>query len=496
MSGSHPGGPGLPEPAPVDRLTALCTVHGPRLPEPAATAVAAVAARLAEPGLRIAVGGRLNAGKSTLVNALLGQSLAPTGATECTRLVTWYRSGPQNRVLVRRRDGSAHYVPGAAGGGVPEDPAELGTDPRDIAELVVEAPNEALERSYRLGDTPGMDSLSGLDDLAMTALDQSDALLYVMPHPGDGDAEALESLRRQSGRGVTAARVLGVLSRIDELGRGTGDPWPQAERLRDTYAHRLTGLVADVVPVAGLLAQATRCERFTDHDTGSVDLLDGLPASRLEEALSSADAFLSWSDGPLGGEDRQRLLSLLGRYGIQEAVRLRAGRNTRGLLAGLRDLSGFDALEARIQGEFVARADRLRAATALRSLTSVARSLPRGGPADSLRSGLAVVRRHPVLRQAALSAALADLASGRLALTGDRVEALTSLARGGSAAECLGLPAGAPDTAKAARAAAEAAAWRVGETSPRRVVRAHARAARELCEALYFSIPEHAEPGP
>nr|MDT0523101.1 ATP-binding cassette domain-containing protein [Streptomyces sp. DSM 41633] len=51
------------------------------------------------------------------------------------------------------------------------------------------------------------------------------------------------------------ARALGVLSRIDELGRGTGDPGPQADRLCTTYARRLTGLVADVVPIAGLLAQ-------------------------------------------------------------------------------------------------------------------------------------------------------------------------------------------------------------------------------------------------
>jgi hypothetical protein len=57
--------------------------------------------RLSESALRIAVGGRLKAGKSTLVNALLGQRLAATAVTECTLIVVWSRYAPQNRVEVR-----------------------------------------------------------------------------------------------------------------------------------------------------------------------------------------------------------------------------------------------------------------------------------------------------------------------------------------------------------------------------------------------------------
>ena len=56
----------------------------------------------------MAVGGRLNAGKSTLVNALLGESLAATDATECTRLVTWFRYGPVKLIRLRFTDGSQH----------------------------------------------------------------------------------------------------------------------------------------------------------------------------------------------------------------------------------------------------------------------------------------------------------------------------------------------------------------------------------------------------
>jgi tRNA U34 5-carboxymethylaminomethyl modifying GTPase MnmE/TrmE len=52
--------------------------------------------RLNQP-IRIALAGTLKAGKSTLVNALVGEDIAPTDATEATRIVTWFRHGPPRR---------------------------------------------------------------------------------------------------------------------------------------------------------------------------------------------------------------------------------------------------------------------------------------------------------------------------------------------------------------------------------------------------------------
>jgi tRNA U38,U39,U40 pseudouridine synthase TruA len=51
-----------------------------------------IGARLNEP-IRIALAGTLKSGKSTLVNALVGECIAPTDATEATRIVTWIRHG-------------------------------------------------------------------------------------------------------------------------------------------------------------------------------------------------------------------------------------------------------------------------------------------------------------------------------------------------------------------------------------------------------------------
>ncbi|MCW1957336.1 MAG: dynamin family protein, partial [Mycobacterium sp.] len=51
-----------------------------------------ISVRLNQP-IRIALAGTLKSGKSTLVNALVGECIAPTDATEATRIVTWYRHG-------------------------------------------------------------------------------------------------------------------------------------------------------------------------------------------------------------------------------------------------------------------------------------------------------------------------------------------------------------------------------------------------------------------
>ena len=60
--------------------------------------------RLDEP-MRVAIAGRVKAGKSTLLNALVGEELAPTDAGECTRIVTWYRDGPTYQVVVHPLEG-------------------------------------------------------------------------------------------------------------------------------------------------------------------------------------------------------------------------------------------------------------------------------------------------------------------------------------------------------------------------------------------------------
>ena len=84
----------------------------------------AVLDRLDEP-LRVAIAGKVKAGKSTLLNALVGEELAPTDAGECTRIVTWYRDGITYRATLEPAAGRA--PPGAAS---PRDGGAIDDRPR------------------------------------------------------------------------------------------------------------------------------------------------------------------------------------------------------------------------------------------------------------------------------------------------------------------------------------------------------------------------------
>src|SRR5690625_7214517 len=55
--------------------------------------------------LRVALVGSVKAGKSTLLNGLLGERIAPTDARECTRIITCYHYGTTPAVTATMKSG-------------------------------------------------------------------------------------------------------------------------------------------------------------------------------------------------------------------------------------------------------------------------------------------------------------------------------------------------------------------------------------------------------
>src|SRR3954447_1344251 len=135
------------------RVAGLCQEGGPRLGGPTQAQVFDVRRRLSEP-LRIAIAGRLKAGKSTLVNALIGRRVAPTEVGECTRIVTQFRYGPADRVDVVRKDGSRISLPLDEAGMIPQ---RLGVPRSEIGYVDVALTSNHL-RDLMVVDTPGLAS--------------------------------------------------------------------------------------------------------------------------------------------------------------------------------------------------------------------------------------------------------------------------------------------------------------------------------------------------
>ena len=108
--------------------------------------------RLDEP-LRVAIAGKVKAGKSTLLNALVGEQVAPTDAGECTRVVTWYRDGTTPRIVLHPREGAPRPLPVRRQDGALT--IDLGSTSAEQCErLVVDWPAQRL-RAHDLDRHPG-----------------------------------------------------------------------------------------------------------------------------------------------------------------------------------------------------------------------------------------------------------------------------------------------------------------------------------------------------
>ncbi|AZG46340.1 dynamin family protein [Gordonia insulae] len=438
----------------------------------AVDAVDRCARRLDGP-IRIALAGSLKAGKSTLLNALVGQDIAPTDATECTRVVTWYRRGQTASVTAHVDDGSAAPIP------VTRTDGRLGFDfgaltADRVDHLDVEWPSRALQ-SRTIVDTPGTASLStGLSASTTRLLTPDDgesgvdAVVYLMRALTAADTSMLRRISSAIGGGSGPLGVIGVVSRADEIGAGRMDAMLSAQQVAGRFAAELarTGLCQAVVPVAGLLALGARTMREVEF-RALVDLA-ALPGPELEAAILTVDRFVRPDVLPhIEPATRIALANRFGVFGIRLAVTLvRFGVDTSVKLAAeLVARSGLDELIGIIDTQFAQRADQLKAHTALVALDHVlsATEAPAAGRVRaSVRHALADVHGFRELRL------LNVLRAGGLDLPADQVAELTRLigGRGVDPITRLDLDPGSSDPTIRSAAVEAAARWRARSGHP------------------------------
>ena len=344
------------------------------------------ARRLAEP-LRIAVAGMVKAGKSTLLNAIIGEEIAPTDTGECTRIVTWYRHGPTPCITLHPIDGVPRNLPLKRVDGRLAFVLD-GMRAEDVERLDVEWPSPALQ-AMTLIDTPGIASLSR-DVSARTlafltpedAASEADAVIYLMRHMHASDLRFLESFRDTRTARSGTVNAIAVLSRADEVGAGRIDSLISAGSIAERYSRdpNLRKLALAVVPVAGLLAQSARTLRQADFE--ALSMLAGLDRTARERMLLSADRFRR-STEPEGLTEAARtaLLERYGLFGIRLAsVLIRNGFTDATPLAHeLARRSGLDPLLDVLDRQFQARSEALKARTALAAVESLLASRPREG---------------------------------------------------------------------------------------------------------------------
>jgi hypothetical protein len=389
--------------------------------------------------LRVAIAGRVKAGKSTLLNALVGDSLAPTDAGECTRVVTWYQDGRSPRVVLHPVAGSPVSLPVVRRDGA----LSMDLGGAAVSRLVVDWPSQSL-RHTTLIDTPGIASLTAENSARavrfLTPDDETpteaDAVVYLMKHLHSADASFLESFRDQGVARAAAVNTVAVISRADEIAGGRVDAMISARSIAARYrsAPELHGLAQNVVAVAGLVAVAGRT--LTQAEFVALSALAAEPRETLESSLLSADRFAS------GSAERAALLRRFGVFGLRLSVTLiRQGVRSQAALADeLVARSGLRDLQRVLHAQFSERRDLLKARSALLALDRVVRTSGGGRLAGEVERIFAATHEFTELRL------LSALRSGVVSLPAPMVtEAERLLGDSGIAAAArLGL---APDAA-------------------------------------------------
>jgi len=237
--------------------------------------------KLANEHFNLAVIGQFKRGKTSLVNALLGEALLPSGVIPLTSAVTVISYAEQPHFCIRLRDGSLREI----------DCGDLGSyvagahaATPDVSEVHAHIPAAFLKNGIRLLDTPGVGSVYQANtDAAYAALPQCDAILFMLSVDQPLSRAELDFLRdvRQY-----AERIFFILNKIDYL---SCDELQQALHFTRTTLEHVFGYAVQIFPLS-----STQALKAAQNDLPGL-----LKSSRLPELSVVLENFLEREKGKL-----------------------------------------------------------------------------------------------------------------------------------------------------------------------------------------------------
>lgn len=261
----------------------------------------------------LAVAGRVKAGKSSFINALLGADLAKTGTNETTATINFFKYGtPEDSSKPVRcvyTNGSEEWVSREFLDSLQDHTDEALQKAERIKHLEYFLPDPRLQK-ITLVDTPGFDAIVGEDgeghekvsdryllnklrerhsketeDISSSA----DAVIYLSGQVATATAQdILQEFHKASGGSSSAMNAIGVMAKIDMF----DDVMIQRHELAKSAAEKLKKELNTIVPVsAGLhrgwdeLTKEGRIEKMQEQ-------LRTIPEKRFSNMMKTERAYL------------------------------------------------------------------------------------------------------------------------------------------------------------------------------------------------------------
>ena len=293
-----------------------------------------------EAPLRVAVAGIMKAGKSTFMNALIGDNLVYTGNLETTYTVCWFKYAATPSIQICFRDGSSVDAP--------YDELEKWSvrkyekeNPKinDVKYLIIYYPSEVL-KILEFIDTPGLNSIYGTDaqntlnfleikgseDTSAEA-SQADAIIYAFSRSAGGyDEELLRAFQNGGAQISSPINSVGILTKTDSTGIWNIDEpntpieaaTPVVNKIMENAS--MKHLVYASFPVCAKAVEG--CNLLSDNDWDCLLKLSRVSKEDRVDLLFDAELFAIDTDeyySQYGEKEiRASLINKLGQYGIME----------------------------------------------------------------------------------------------------------------------------------------------------------------------------------
>jgi GTPase Era involved in 16S rRNA processing len=177
-------------------------------------------AKLAEDRFTIAVLGQFKRGKSSLLNAIIGRDLLPTGILPLTSVITVVRFGACERLVIYRKGLQSPFCDSITTLADYVTEKQNPANRKGIEMVVIELPLPFLRRGLEFVDTPGIGSaIKANTETTYSFLPNCDAVLFVtsVDSPlSEAELDLLRSIRRFAGKIFFILNKMDLLSNQDD----------------------------------------------------------------------------------------------------------------------------------------------------------------------------------------------------------------------------------------------------------------------------------------